>query len=121
MHINDNHVIFQHRNFQKISANDRVGFLKKQRFHFNWFSTHSVKNCISKFSCSKCGKKHSTQIHFEKTSKKSIYNVLQQIYNLPHNVNEKFVPNELNLNTVSFETNNVNMPENTSFVENFSF
>ncbi|XP_075163097.1 uncharacterized protein LOC142235722 [Haematobia irritans] len=58
------HVIRKCPKFLQMPQTQRLSAVKKGGLCLNCFSkVHSLKNCTSKFSCYKCGKKHNTLLH----------------------------------------------------------
>lgn len=62
------HLLFQCEQFQKQSIDKRVEFVQSNRLCFNCFATnHNVKSCYRATCCRKCGRRHHTLLHFERT------------------------------------------------------
>ncbi|KOB78342.1 Uncharacterized protein OBRU01_02661, partial [Operophtera brumata] len=62
------HLLHQCEQFQKQSIEKRVEFIQSNSLCFNCFaSNHSVKSCHRSTCCRKCGRRHHTLLHFERT------------------------------------------------------
>lgn len=62
----NSHHIYQCKDFQNLSSQERHRFIKERGFCFNCLSDkHKSLNCQSKNSCIKCGKRHHTYLHLE--------------------------------------------------------
>ncbi|XP_037812758.1 uncharacterized protein LOC119604295 [Lucilia sericata] len=75
--------------FRKLSIQERVDFIFKNKFCNNCLSqSHTKKNCISKNSCLNCGKKHHTLLHMRS-------------FNPPRNSSNQTCPNKNDQNIKS--------------------
>ncbi|XP_062714536.1 uncharacterized protein LOC134291166 [Aedes albopictus] len=62
----ESHVTYKCSVFNGLSVSDRLAKVKQKNVCYNCLrSGHSVKNCPSKKSCSKCNKRHHTLLHLE--------------------------------------------------------
>ncbi|XP_055632434.1 uncharacterized protein LOC129772927 [Toxorhynchites rutilus septentrionalis] len=60
----DLHYLVRCSKFQDLGLKEKLDFVNGKRLCSNCFKTgHWVRDCNSKFSCKKCGKKHNTLIH----------------------------------------------------------
>ncbi|XP_055614809.1 uncharacterized protein LOC129761124 [Toxorhynchites rutilus septentrionalis] len=60
----DLHYLVRCSKFQDLGLKEKLDFVNGKRLCGNCFKTgHWVRDCNSKFSCKKCGKKHNTLIH----------------------------------------------------------
>lgn len=61
-----NHFLKKCHKFNKMDPRERFNELKKFKLCINCFSkAHTAVNCTSKYSCTKCDKKHHTLLHWE--------------------------------------------------------
>ncbi|XP_037826401.1 uncharacterized protein LOC119614330, partial [Lucilia sericata] len=75
--------------FRKLSIQERVDFIFKNKFCNNCLSqSHTKKNCMSKNSCLNCGKKHHTLLHMRS-------------FNPPRNSSNQTCPNKNDQNIKS--------------------
>ena len=67
----ENHGTFNCSNFNSLSIENKVQFVKKNKLVFNcWRTGHSSKDCKSKSGCRICKKRHNTLFHRHLSSKK---------------------------------------------------
>ncbi|XP_059217616.1 uncharacterized protein LOC131994757 [Stomoxys calcitrans] len=95
----ESHVIRKCPKFLEMTQNQRLNEIKRNNLCLNCFSkVHSVKNCSSKFSCYKCGKRHNTLLHRE------------QDYTIPTQSNSNIAsnpsPSPNNTNAVHIQSTN---------------
>lgn len=61
---NRNHFLYKCSNYNKLSVDERVNFVKSKHLCFNCLSFHLVNQCKSKYSCFICKKRHHISLHF---------------------------------------------------------
>ncbi|KAI5715899.1 hypothetical protein M8J77_024346 [Diaphorina citri] len=65
----DRHPVYKCEKFLSMSVTNRHDCVAQKRLCFSCLSTyHSLKQCTSKGNCFKCGGKHHTLLHFERSS-----------------------------------------------------
>ncbi|XP_008484679.1 uncharacterized protein LOC103521349, partial [Diaphorina citri] len=65
----DRHPVYKCEKFLNMSVTNRHDCVAQKRLCFSCLSTyHSLKQCTSKGNCFKCGGKHHTLLHFERSS-----------------------------------------------------
>ncbi|XP_031632584.1 uncharacterized protein LOC116346586, partial [Contarinia nasturtii] len=62
---NDEHYLGKCAAFQKLEVQPRIDFVKEKHLCTNCFGEHKVSECKSKYTCSKCQKKHNTLLHLD--------------------------------------------------------
>ncbi|XP_050357238.1 uncharacterized protein LOC126777960 [Nymphalis io] len=67
------HLLYQCKQFAKQTPKERTEVIQSRRLCFNCFApTHSVKECRSSTCCRRCGRRHHTLLHLERSELPSL-------------------------------------------------
>ncbi|XP_064074465.1 uncharacterized protein LOC113394292 [Vanessa tameamea] len=67
------HLLYQCKQFAKQTPKERTEIIQSRRLCFNCFApTHSVKECRSSTCCRRCGRRHHTLLHLERSELPSL-------------------------------------------------
>ncbi|XP_046973670.1 uncharacterized protein LOC124540249 [Vanessa cardui] len=70
------HLLYQCKQFAKQTPKERTEVIQSRRLCFNCFApTHSVKECRSSTCCRRCGRRHHTLLHLERSELPSLSEV----------------------------------------------
>lgn len=98
---NGQHLLYQCKQFSQEAVNNRQDFVQSKGLCFNCFApTHSVKKCRQSTCCRRCGRRHHSLLHFDKSDNQGSTNNDENAHTEQHKEDK----NQCRINTSSAET-----------------